>query len=539
MTDTPQRRGQNPGDQMSAADVQAALAGSAVPEAPPAPPAPRRVPGAPETTAAPDAAPSAEGSAPPGRAELHSTVTPGSAADEALTESALDRPSKPVMAGAAIAGLLLVVSPFAFSAGAQNGAWLQSIPLSAGGALGEGAAQGTAAEPADAVRDAPGGDGSAAGTSGETTGDPGSAPGQETGSDPTAGTGDGAGGEDPGYIPEALPQETDTPAFPEVPDTERNDVPADTPAEAEGDVTSERSEPAPEEPGGDGRPAGDDTEPDQDPAPSGDQEPSGGTDTQDAPAAAEAAGADEAAGGTEPTAAADEDTPGETAPDTSQQPTEDTPGTLADQGGETAEGSATAAEADGGGGSILEDTVEANGAAAPEPYSAITGPGCLSSPGAAYDRAGRWDSAEGTSSWATRPGGYGQEGCGGDYEAVPVSGDASYGDGQYAYWSFTPGHPDATCEIYVFVPDDESPLWVAETEAKYQIFSGPVPEGDAIAVFGVTQSNVRGAWVQVTGFTSPTEQFTVQLTNAGENPLADQEHASSHVAASVMRTTCS
>ena len=89
------------------------------------------------------------------------------------------------------------------------------------------------------------------------------------------------------------------------------------------------------------------------------------------------------------------------------------------------------------------------------------------------------------------------------------------------------------------MPDDDSPLWVADTEAVYQIFSGPVPEGDAIAVFGLVQADVRGAWVQVTGFTSPTEEFTVQLTNVGTDPLADQDHTSAHVAASAVRTTCS
>ena len=33
---------------------------------------------------------------------------------------------------------------------------------------------------------------------------------------------------------------------------------------------------------------------------------------------------------------------------------------------------------------------------------AVAGPGCQTSPGASYANAGRWDSAEGTASWATR-----------------------------------------------------------------------------------------------------------------------------------------
>ncbi|MFI6576131.1 hypothetical protein ACIBFB_10025 [Nocardiopsis sp. NPDC050513] len=526
MTDTPERRGQTPGDQVSAADIQAGLAGAAVPEAPPASPAPRRVTGAPATARTPDAAPAAEATSPPGRAELHSTVTPNTGEDQALAESALDRPSKPVLAGAAIAGLLLVVAPFAFSTGVQNGTWLTSIPLSSGGSLGDGAAQGTAAEAADTATRASGGDGSAAGTSGETT--DGSDPGQETG----GGTGSESGGEDPGYIPEALPQESGTPAFPETGGSERNDVAADTPAGSAGDVASQRSDTAPERSGEAAEEPGTGTASDQDTT--GNEEADGGTDTQDTPAAAdtpEGTPADTGAGSTAQG--------GGSASDASEPATEGAANTLADEDGATAEGDTTAPESDQGGGSILEDSVQSNGAAPPEPFTAITGPGCLASPGAVYDRVGRWDSAEGTSSWATRPGGYGQEGCDGGYEAIPVSGNADYGDGQYAFWAFSPGHPNATCEIYLFVPDDESPRWVAETEATYQIFSGPRPEGDAIAVFGITQANVRGAWVQVTGFTSPTEEFTVQLTNVGENPLADQEHASSHVAASAVRATCS
>ncbi|MEV2275672.1 hypothetical protein AB0I72_08800 [Nocardiopsis sp. NPDC049922] len=526
MTDTPQRRDPAPGNQVSAADFQASLNGAAAPATPPPAPTRGRAHPAPASATASDTSAREEGAAPPVRTDhLHSTVTPGAGADEPAVEAAMDRPSKPVLAGAAIAGLLLVVAPFAFSTGMQNGTWLTSIPLSAGGALGDGPAQGTAAEAADTVTGPSGVDGSA-GASGETSGDSDSGSEQDSGGDPSADTGGAPGAEDPGYIPEALPQDTGSPALPETEGTERNDVPADTPASEAGDVASERAETTPERSDDAEGASGSDTEPDQD--------ANGGTDTQDTPAAADTPDEAPADTDTESTTTEDEDTSDESEP-----AAEDTPNTLADQDTGTAEGDTTAPGADQGGGSLLEDTVESNGAASPEPFSAVTGPGCLASPGAAYDRVGRWDSAEGTSSWATRPGGYGQEGCDGGYEAIPVSGNADHGDGQYALWAFSPGYPNATCEIYVFVPDDESPLWVAETEATYQIYSGPRPEGDAIAVFGITQANVRGAWVQVTGFTSPTEEFTVQLTNVGENPLADQEHASSHVAASVVRATCS
>jgi hypothetical protein len=179
------------------------------------------------------------------------------------------------------------------------------------------------------------------------------------------------------------------------------------------------------------------------------------------------------------------------------------------------------------------------GGSEPEPFLAVAGPGCQDSPGSSYANEGRWDSAEGTASWATRPGGYAQEGCDGGYEALPVSGDPEQGNGQYATWTFTPGEAGIACELYVHVPDDESPLWISPGEAHYQLFSGPSAEGSPVAVFGIDQAGIRGGWVQVTGFTSPTEEFTVKLTNAGADALADQEHASSHVAASAVRASCS
>jgi hypothetical protein len=209
--------------------------------------------------------------------------------------------------------------------------------------------------------------------------------------------------------------------------------------------------------------------------------------------------------------------------------------------GDTAGGGSAPADAPAseGGGSVLADSGALTGASEPEPFLAVAGPGCQASPGASYTNEGRWDSAEGTASWATRPGGYAQEGCDGGYEALPVSGDPEQGNGQYATWTFTPGEAGVACELYVHVPDDESPLWISPGEAKYQLFSGPAAEGSPVAVFGIDQAGIRGGWVQVTGFTSPTEEFTVQLTNAGTDALADQEHASSHVAASAVRASCS
>ncbi|MEE2048680.1 hypothetical protein Q7689_35690, partial [Nocardiopsis tropica] len=141
--------------------------------------------------------------------------------------------------------------------------------------------------------------------------------------------------------------------------------------------------------------------------------------------------------------------------------------------GDTANGGSASADApvadpppSEGGGSVLENSVAMTGGSEPEPFLAVAGPGCQDSPGSSYANEGRWDSAEGTASWATRPGGYSQEGCDGGYEALPVSGDPEQGNGQYATGTVTPGEAGVACELSVHVPDVESPLWRSPGEAR-------------------------------------------------------------------------
>ncbi|WP_435113439.1 hypothetical protein [Nocardiopsis synnemataformans] len=458
-------------------------------------------------------------------------------------EVALDRPGKPVLAGAAIAGLLLVAAPFAMTAGVP-GITLDTTPLASGADGTGGQASGTAESGAST-----GGESGAVAGQADTGAAPpqGGAP-QETGYVPEV-SGDGASTPtmpDPGTAATGggSPVET-APAAQEVPDTAAAGVPETGGGAGEATAAGEPGTGSAATEGGDTATV-----------PSAGEEGADGTAGEDT-----AAGGDEGAGTSgegETDGAAGEGTgTGDngtgTAAEEMNAPLADTTGT-----GDTARESGAAGNGDGanggsasadapaadpppseGGGSVLENAVASTGTSEPESFLAVAGPGCQASPGASYANEGRWDSAEGTASWATRPGGYAQEGCDGGYEALPVSGDPERGNGQYATWTFTPGEAGVACELYVHVPDDESPLWISPGEAKYQLFSGPSSEGSPVAVFGIDQAGIRGGWVQVTGFTSPTEEFTVQLTNAGTDALADQEHASSHVAASAVRASCS
>ncbi|MFW6642322.1 hypothetical protein ACOALZ_20050 [Nocardiopsis algeriensis] len=456
---------------------------------------------------------------------------------------ALDRPGKPVLAGAAIAGLLLVAAPFAVTTGVP-GLTLQASAPSGG--------QGPAVGADTAVRGEPA-------WSGNTS---------AVGADTVGGQAAGSTAEETGYVPEVR---EDGGAAPSLPDPGPDGASS---AGAGGGDAVETAPVAREEPASDSGPevtgtaaesggTGEDGTGEDRTAPDGDGTGDGGQDTAGDGASEEtvtAAGEEpagdpgpegtaEEGGGAEETGTEGTGTEDSTAEgSTSEGATGEEAPPEAEGAGGAEETSAGAQEASGpqsvespdpeGGASVMEDAL-AQAAADPGPYLAVAGPGCAGSPGSSYRNEGRWDSAEGTASWATRPGGYTQEGCVGTYEAVPVSGDPEHGNGQYAAWTFSPGYAGAVCDLYVHVPDDESPLWIAPGEARYQIFPGLLAEGSAVAVFGFDQSLVRGGWVQVTGFTAPSAEFTVQLTNAGDDPLAGQEHTGAHVAASAVRASCS
>ncbi|GAB3208509.1 hypothetical protein ACQEU5_04300 [Marinactinospora thermotolerans] len=464
----------------------------------------------------------------------------------------LGRPGPPVLAGAAIAGLVLIAAPFAVSASTQSST-LETVPLTSGSLIAgtsdregsENAAGSSAsgsngtAEAAttgsvnDTASDGSGGyvpevreepSGSAA------TPDPGTGEtGEEERSDPapdgtsgetttTSGSGDQSGGS--GDAPEARISDEDAPgiigSLPEV---------GSRSSTGEDDGDGERSS----------RP--DDTE---DSGGSGDTGSAGSTE-RSTDSGQQSADGDGASTLAQAASASEREERSAAEGETSQG--EEGTAEGGEQSGQRTPENEENADVPPPAPAASEEPAESQPSTQASPaawsFSEIVGPGCASDEAASYGRAGAWHEGDGTASWAVREGADPQEDCTAAYDAIPVSGDPERGDGQYAYWTFTPGRPGVACDIYVHVPDDESPLWVAEREAKYQVFPGPTSEGEAIGVFGVEQSAVRGGWVQVTGFTSPAESFTVQLTNIGEDTVGGEGEARSHVAASVVRATCS
>lgn len=408
---------------------------------------------------------------------------------------ALDRPSAPILAGAALAGLVLVVAPFAVvGAGPAMSLNVSSAqnPLS-GSFGGEGPGQ---------------------------TGVQGGDPGTNSASAVTEGGGSPVTdvAEDTGYVPE-IRDDISPPPMPDPGDQPQAEGAA--PVEASVSTGDDASSHSPNsERIGASDVSATDSEATRDGGPeAGTAEPEGAD-------AAPLEGADGQAG-----------TDGETEPMVSSESQEGTvdPEPAGDTGASEPQGVLEPHSADGvrnEDSTILDKAIDGV-PTVDETYLAISGPGCPTSQDASYVREGRGEGEDGTSAWVTRSGGYEREGCEGDYDALPVSADPEQGDGRYAMWTFAPGREGAECDLYVHVPDDESPQWIAPGETTYRIHPGPDTDQPPVATFDFDQSQARGGWVKVTGFVTESEEFTVQLTNAGE------QHGDAHVAASAVRVSCS
>ncbi|MFL1426906.1 MULTISPECIES: hypothetical protein [unclassified Nocardiopsis] len=198
-------------------------------------------------------------------------------------------------------------------------------------------------------------------------------------------------------------------------------------------------------------------------------------------------------------------------------------------------GSGSSGSGSSGSGSSGNSGSGGGGSASGPAYSGITGPGCKSDDRTYFWAYNTWYD-DPVNSWATRSSGYTKDGCDGLYQAIPVSGDRHNGSGPSTAWTFTPGWAGSHCEVWVYIPNDETPLWISNGPAKYMINSGGSP-GAPFTQTELVQSNVKGTWTKIAEFDAPTEQFTVQLVNSGENKASGQGTA--HVASSPMRANCS
>lgn len=172
-------------------------------------------------------------------------------------------------------------------------------------------------------------------------------------------------------------------------------------------------------------------------------------------------------------------------------------------------------------------------------YAEVAGVGCAPNERIAYGTAGEFWEGDGTHSWAFGfEGGFDTENCDGRWHAIPVSGDPDAPNGRYAFWTFNIGFTDAQCEIYVHIPDAESPRWVGGAPAQYQLHPSADPStSEPFASFTVDQVADKGGWVHVGAYTPPGDTISVKLQNSGADQI-DGQNTNAHVVASAVRTRC-
>ncbi len=172
-------------------------------------------------------------------------------------------------------------------------------------------------------------------------------------------------------------------------------------------------------------------------------------------------------------------------------------------------------------------------------YAEVAGVGCAPNERIAYGTAGEFWHGDGTNSWAFGfEGGFSAENCDGRWHAIPVSGDPDAPDGKYAFWTFNIGFDDAACDVYVHIPDAESPRWVGGAPAQYQLHPSADPAtSEPFASFTVDQIADKGRWVHVGTFDTPGDTISVKLQNSGADQV-DGQDTNAHVVASAVRTRC-
>ena len=173
-------------------------------------------------------------------------------------------------------------------------------------------------------------------------------------------------------------------------------------------------------------------------------------------------------------------------------------------------------------------------AAAPPPatYAAVGGPSCTAS-GASTSKVGYY--TDGKSGWLTSSGGDTADGCGGQYYALPMSGDASKDDGNHFLWTFKTGAVHSgTCQVSVFVPT-AAIEYVGGDPAYYTVHDS-TGTSDQVGSFTVNQVSDHG-WVSAGSFPVANGQFTVELHTRGQDWEGDKV-TYAHLAAAQIRLRC-
>ncbi|WP_431890583.1 hypothetical protein [Nocardiopsis alba] len=161
----------------------------------------------------------------------------------------------------------------------------------------------------------------------------------------------------------------------------------------------------------------------------------------------------------------------------------------------------------------------------PESFFAVSGPGC-SNEGARYR-------VHGDGVWRSGPSGYTERGCVDGYDVMSVSGDPD-GGGTSAEWTFWPNRPGSTCTVKILVQNGPEPLWANGVPMHYELFDGDNTDGGFRGGFEVTEPDGGRYWA-LTEFQPEGNSFTLRARNRGAIPEGGE---APQLPISVVETEC-
>lgn len=120
------------------------------------------------------------------------------------------------------------------------------------------------------------------------------------------------------------------------------------------------------------------------------------------------------------------------------------------------------------------------------------------------------------STWATiGQGGWAQEGCHGDYQAVPFAGTGAAKVPTIQWW-FRPALAMKRCQVLVFVPVPDRSVYQPVHSATYSVLDAQ--GGGELARFTVDQTAALGTWVPGGTYPIGAGGLTIQLPTGGRSP---------------------
>lgn len=165
----------------------------------------------------------------------------------------------------------------------------------------------------------------------------------------------------------------------------------------------------------------------------------------------------------------------------------------------------------------------------PATFAASTGPDCATTAAASYQRVGSYD--DGQNGWM-----HTGSGCGGQSDALPMSGDANSADPTlYALWTFHTGQVSrGRCAVSVYIAGRDDIRYTGGDPAYYYVQG---PSGGQLGSFTVDQPGHLGQWVAGGSFPVSGGELVLKVSNQGLDWSGDTR-TYRHVAAGPVQVRC-